>query len=395
MKAKRLGVGAAAASVGKRRAQGTTLANHAGNQNKGGGRRRPPRRGARSRRSAGRRGAAASSAGSANDKHIGTAGATAPHSCRGGGSDPPGLRGQRRYPLGGRGGGRGRTRTDKVRQADLHPCAPRQFLNASAEREDAEIRQDWYLEPFQLTAPSRNGNASPDACPAGQLEPTASYPGVGKVFAATVWISSSAKVANLPASARLESRGKVLGASRKWLFGCPRHCSTFLDADPAAQEPFQRTGLGQLFLERAATDLERQQQQPPGCSRQPPGLTRIPAGSRQRGRGGGDAMAPACTGGHVSSASRRYFRRVSCKYSSFLALLRDPRLHSRGGQSIPSGRAGTGRPVPRAAGCRFSLVPQLRSRARGLSPSRDPSLLRTPRSRGPSIARWKRMEKKP
>lgn len=85
--------------------------------------------------------------------------------------------------------------------------------------------------------------------------------------------------ANLPASARLESLGKVLGASRKWLFGCPRHCSTFLDADPIAQEPFQRTGLGQLFLEPAATDVARQQQSQ--------GTAASPRGSSAPRRGGG------------------------------------------------------------------------------------------------------------
>lgn len=151
----------------------------------------------------------------------------------------------------------------------------------------------------------------------------------------------------MPASARLESPGKVLRASRKWLFGCPRHCSTFLDADPAAQEPFQRTGLGQLFPEPAATALARQQQ-PRGAAASPrdfPASRRAAAG-RRRGRCPGSRPCR----GRVSSAPRRHFQRVSCKCSSSLALLRGPRLHARGGQGIASARVGTDGPGPRACG---------------------------------------------
>lgn len=149
----------------------------------------------------------------------------------------------------------------------------------------------WSLSSLQ--PPLAAGTPTLQHAPPDCWSPPPLTPGEGKVFAATVWILSSTEVANLPASARLESPGKVLRASRKWLFGCPRHCSTFLDADPAAQEPFQRTGLGQLFLEPAATDLARQQQpraQPPA-----PGACPHPS-PRPRGRGGGDALAPARPG---------------------------------------------------------------------------------------------------
>lgn len=120
-----------------------------------------------------------------------------------------------------------------------------------------------------------------------------------------------------------------------------------------SQEPFQRTGLGRLFLEPAATDLARQQQSQ--------GTAASPRGSSAPRRGGGcgpeaGAMPwPPPVPGHVSSAPRWCFRRVSCRCSSSLALLRGPSLHARRGQRIASAPMGTYEPVPGAAGASIPL----------------------------------------
>lgn len=103
-------------------------------------------------------------------------------------------------------------------------------------------------------------------------------------------------VANLPASARLEPLGKVLGASRKWLFGYPRHCSTFLDADPhsSGTVPENRTWTA---FSGASSDRSSKAAAVPGHSRQSPGLVRTLSGRQLRTRGGSDALAPTSAGG--------------------------------------------------------------------------------------------------
>lgn len=129
------------------------------------------------------------------------------------------------------------------------------FLHVSAEGKMLNSGRTGTWSPSRFHSAARRR-------PAGRPEPIAPNPGGSKSLRPPFGFLERG-AAELPAAARLESPGKVLGASRKWLFGWLRRCSTFLDGYPAAQEPFQRTGLGLLFLERAATDPARRQQHPP------------------------------------------------------------------------------------------------------------------------------------
>lgn len=186
------------------------------------------------------------------------------------------------------------------------------------------------------------------------------------------------RVANSPASARLESPGKVLGASRKWLFGCPRHCSTFLDADPIAQEPFQRTGLGQLFLEPAATDLARQQQQSQGTAASPQGSSAPCRGGGCGPEAGAMPWPPPVPGARSQRPSTVFSARLLPVFElpSAPAGPKSARPEKAAHRLGPDGNLRT-----HSRGC-GRMAPSWSSSSRGaqpLSPAGTPAPLQTPR----------------
>lgn len=134
----------------------------------------------------------------------------------------------------------------------------------------------------------------------------------------------------------------------------------------------------------------------PGRSRQPPGLARIPAGRRQRGRGGGDAPAPARAGG-------ARFQRPSTAFSARLSQTFRLPGAPPGPEAARPGRTGhrlgpRGDRPTRPQGSGHVALPWSRSSEPGhdvCPPPRRPAPLRTPRPRGPRLARRRRLEKKP
>lgn len=171
----------------------------------------------------------------------------------------------------------------------------------------------------------------------------------------------------MPASARLESPGKVLGASRKWLFGCLRRCSTFLDADPVGAVPENRT-----WTAFSGASIGRSSE-----AAAAPGLARILAGGFGAEAGAMLWLPPAPGAGFHHP--RRHFRRGLCKCSISLALLRGPKLHSRD-RASPRPEWGPTDPFPGLRARRPPLAPQLRARAQRLVPRRNSCLLSRPRA---------------
>lgn len=114
------------------------------------------------------------------------------------------------------------------------------------------------------------------------------------------------------------------------------------------QEPFQRTGLGQLFLEPASTDLARQQQ--------PRGL---PAPRQEAAPRAGDRFPPPLDG---------IFSAVFANAPSLWRSSEAQRCAPGTDRASPRPEWGPMDPFSGLRACRPPLVPQLRARAQRLVP---------------------------